>query len=95
MQPLRVNRPGGLHDLQLLTFRDAAEICRCSQATVRRAVQNGRLEAIPLHTGRRGYRIRPTALRAWQDAGLPSGVVRNRCSSRLEGVDPIEKVDAA
>jgi excisionase family DNA binding protein len=98
MTTKRYNVPSGVpDDLDLLTVNDAAHKCRIGTRTLHRAIENGLLVAIRLDRGDvlKAYRIRRSDLRDWQERGMPSGAARSRCSSRLEGVDPVEEVDAA
>jgi excisionase family DNA binding protein len=49
---------------RLLTTAEAARVASCSQVTIRRAAESGRLRALRL--GARGdYRIPPDALNEW------------------------------
>ena len=49
---------------RLLTTAEAARVAACSQVTIRRAAESGRLRALRL--GQRGdYRIQPDALNEW------------------------------
>lgn len=49
---------------QPLTLEEVAEIMRCSVKTVRRAINDGELEAFSV-SRRAGLRVRPEALEQW------------------------------
>lgn len=51
-----------LNDERTLTVKEVAELDRCSEKTVRRAIDAGMLEATRIGPGKRLLRITPAAL---------------------------------